>query len=97
MTGPGGSAGGTAWSGTVRERADRLRDQADRLRAGAGAVTLPGAEGTALRQRILTHAVRAETAALALERAAEALHGHEAVLAALARRRRAKGGAPHIG
>lgn len=96
MTAPGG-AGGVPWSRSVRAQADNLREQAGRLRASADAVTLLGAEGTALRQRILTHADRAETAARSLERAAESLLGHEAVLAALARKRRESGGATRIG
>ncbi|MEU5051646.1 hypothetical protein [Streptomyces sp. NPDC021096] len=97
MRGRAGAAGEAPWSGPVRERAGRLREQAGRLRAGAEAVTLPGPEGAALRERILTHAERAENAARSLERAADALFGHEAVLGVLARRRREHGGATHIG
>ncbi|MEU7137417.1 hypothetical protein [Streptomyces sp. NPDC046261] len=97
MTARARAVGGAPWSGPVRERAVRLREQAGRLRAGAEAVTLPGPEGAALRQRILAHAERAEHAARSLERAAEALFGHEAVLAVLARRRREHGGATRVG
>ncbi|GAA0490391.1 hypothetical protein ABZ951_31755 [Streptomyces sp. NPDC046215] len=87
---------GEKWSGPVREQARRLREQAGRLRAGAGAASLPGAEGKALRKRILAHADRAETAAHSLERAADALSDHERVLAALAARRRENGGSAQI-
>ncbi|MEU4212598.1 hypothetical protein AB0F13_21815 [Streptomyces sp. NPDC026206] len=93
MTGRVGAAGQAAWSGSVRERAGRLREQAGRLRAAAEAVSAVDAEGTALRRQILAHADRAEHAARALERAADVLLGHEAVLAVLARRRREAGGA----
>ncbi|MEU3356170.1 hypothetical protein [Streptomyces sp. NPDC037389] len=91
------AGGGAPWSGRVRAQAGRLREQAGRLRAGAEAVALPGTEGTALRRNLLAHAGRAETAARSLERAADALLGHEAVLAALARTRREGGGARNTG
>ncbi|MFE0042107.1 hypothetical protein [Streptomyces albireticuli] len=85
---------GTApWSRPVRAQAERLREEAGRLRASADGVTLPGVEGTVLRRRIVSHAERAERAARSLERAAEALARHEALLAALARGRRESGGA----
>ncbi|RLU82310.1 hypothetical protein CTZ27_30675 [Streptomyces griseocarneus] len=74
------------WSRPVREQAAELREQAGRLRAGAAGVDLPDPDGAALRKQILTHAARAESAARSLERAADALADHEAVLAALAKR-----------
>ncbi|MEV4439397.1 hypothetical protein AB0K09_10300 [Streptomyces sp. NPDC049577] len=91
------SGSGASWSRTVRAQADRLREEAGRLRVSAAAVTLPGAEGVELRLRILSHAERAETAARSLDGAADALLGHEAVLAALARGRDAGGGARQLG
>lgn len=86
-----------SWSEAVRAQALRLREQAGRLREAAAAVTLPGAEGAAVRRRITGQADRAETAAAALEHAADDLLAHEAVLAALARRRREGGAARNIG
>ncbi|MBB4895284.1 uncharacterized protein YggE [Streptomyces olivoverticillatus] len=94
MSDPGAAP---VWSRPVREQAVRLKSQAERLRASAEGMTLPGPEGAALRLRVLAQADRAETAARSLERAAEALGEHEAVLAALARRRREGGGARAAG
>ncbi|MET9644298.1 hypothetical protein ACFZB6_26405 [Streptomyces syringium] len=90
-------AGIAPWSQPVHAQAGRLREQAARLREGAAAVSLPGAEGAALRRRILGHAARAESAARSLDRTADALFAHEAVLTALATRRRETGGATHLG
>ncbi|MGW1076570.1 hypothetical protein [Streptomyces sp. NPDC002537] len=83
------------WSRPVREQAAELLEQARRLRAGAMSVTLPDPDGAALRRQILRHAERAESAARSLERAADALTSHEAVLAALAQQD--NGAAPRSG
>ncbi|MEU2872493.1 hypothetical protein ABZ769_25300 [Streptomyces olivoreticuli] len=89
--------GAAPWSQPVRTEATQLLEQARRLRAGAMTVTLPDPEGAALRKQILGHAERAESAARSLQQAADALAGHERVLAALARRRRENGGATQTG